>query len=318
MTTRRSGVPGNLTDPGEVFAQVRETVRRFAPTHDMQRVEAVFNLLRQAFAGGLQGYAPLKTPYHNPMHTHEVVLCLVRLLHGLHLDGQVLDATHLDAALLGALMHDFGYLMTSQESVGDATGAQLTATHVARGVAYIETHLAHHVDLSPSLRAAIIKVVQVTDHRQHPDWVSFDHPQQKLAAYATATADLVGQMANREYLERLLFLFFEFREAKIPGFGDIHELMEKTADFYRVTRLRLDQHLGGLDIHLQRHFVAAEMGENAGENAGGCNFYVDAINRNIAYLGELVRQPRETRLLQLRRGGIVASAMARLDGMKGM
>jgi hypothetical protein len=29
-------------------------------------------------------------------------------------------------------------------------------------------------------------------------------------------------MANREYLERLLLLYFEFEEAQLGGFADIH------------------------------------------------------------------------------------------------
>lgn len=308
MTDRCSGVPGNISDPGEVFAQVQEIVRQFSPGHDLQRVESLFALLQRAFAGKLEGYAPLKTPYHNAMHTYEVVLCSARMAHGLHLGGQPLDAIHLDAVLLGALMHDFGYLMTTQEALAEGTGAQYTAVHVTRGVEYVQTCLSAHLLMPPALRETIIKVVQVTDHRQHPEWVSFDHPQQKLAAYATATADLVGQMANREYLERLLFLFLEFHEAKIPGFGDIHELMEKTADFYRVTRLRLDQHLGGLDVNLRRHFVVA-----SGDDR---NFYVDAIEQNIAYLAQLVRMPRASRLQQLRRGDIVASTLDQIENVR--
>jgi hypothetical protein len=40
-------------------------------------------------------------------------------------------------------------------------------------------------------------------------------------------------MANREYLERLLLLYFEFEEAGMGGFSDIHALLEGTAAFYR-------------------------------------------------------------------------------------
>jgi hypothetical protein len=61
---------------------------------------------------------------------------------------------------------------------------------------------------------ATTKVIMLTDHRKHPDWVTFDNLQQQRAAYATATADLIGQMANREYLERVLFLYYEFEEAQ--------------------------------------------------------------------------------------------------------
>jgi HD superfamily phosphodiesterase len=60
-----------------------------------------------------------------------VVLCTARMLHGLHLAGQGIDGDHLDSALIGALMHDVGYLMSDEEASG--TGAQFTASHVMRG-----------------------------------------------------------------------------------------------------------------------------------------------------------------------------------------
>ena len=31
-------------------------------------------------------------------------------------------------------------------------------------------------------------------------------------------ADLVGQMSDRAYLEKLLFLYYEFKEAGFPGY----------------------------------------------------------------------------------------------------
>lgn len=289
---RPSAALGNISDMGEVEAQVRDIVHAFAPGHDLGRVERTFGLLRSAFAGQLDGYRKLQTLYHNQSHTNEVVLCTARMLHGLHLGGRGLDAEHLDAALIGALLHDSGYLMKDDEAAG--TGAQFTATHVARGVEFAREHLP---DLSPGLLDSTIKVIQVTDHRQHPDWVRFDNSQQQLAAYATATADLVGQMANREYLERLLFLYFEFEEARLGGFGSIHELLEKTADFYRITQARLDSDLQGLSGHLTRHF-AAQRGEAR-------NFYAESIQRNLAYLDRLVGEERQRRLDLLKRGGIV-------------
>ena len=142
------------------------------------------------------------------------------LLHGLHLAGHGLDGDHIDAALIGALMHDVGYLMSDEEASG--TGAQFTASHVMRGVEFTRRHLA---DLPADLLETTTKVIMLTDHRKRPDWVTFDNLQQQRAAYATATADLIGQMANREYLERVLLLYFEFVEARMGGFADIHDLL---------------------------------------------------------------------------------------------
>ncbi len=302
MNDRPSSALGNITDSAEVEAQVLDILRRFAPGHDPARVVATFDLLRRAFRGELPGYARLKTLYHNSSHTNEVVLCSARMLHSLHLSGRRLEGDTIDAALIGALMHDFGYLMKDGEATG--TGAQFTQTHVARGVEFVSHELQGLIDLPDHIRDTAVKVVQITDHRKHPDWVTFDNPQQQLAAYATATADLVGQMANREYLERLLFLYFEFQEARIPGFGDIHELMEKTADFYRITRSRIDNDLQGMALDLRRHFADVRGEER--------NFYLESIDRNLGYLDALVHMDREKRLDRLKRGGIVEQMNDRL------
>ncbi|MBK9520944.1 MAG: hypothetical protein IPO13_04880 [Rhodocyclaceae bacterium] len=298
---RPSAALGNISDIGEVEAQVIETVKRFAPGHNLQPISDAFTLLRTAFSGELTGYQALKTLYHNNSHTNEVVLCSSRMLHGLAMAGRGLDADHIDAAIIGALMHDVGYLMTDEEAAG--TGAQFTSTHVSRGVDFAKRHL---LDLPPAVLAATVKVIQVTDHRQHPDWVSFDNPQQKLAAYATATSDLIGQMANREYIERLLFLYFEFEEANLGGFADVHDLLEKTISFYRLTKNRLDHDLSGLATYLPHHF-AQTIGEER-------NFYVESIGRNLTYLDDLLKDSRESRLEKLKRGGIVDQVrdMARL------
>lgn len=287
---------GNTRDTAEVEAQVGEIIRAFAPGHDLQRVGDAFALLNRAFNGDLPGYQKLKTLYHNRTHTNEVVLCTARMLHGLQLTGQGLDADHIDAALIGALMHDVGYLMRNEEASG--TGAQFTDSHVLRGVEFTREHLGY---LPPELLEATTRAILLTDHRKHPDWVKFDNIQQQRAAYATATADLIGQLANREYLERVLLLYFEFEEAQIGGFANIHDLLEQTASFYRLTKARLDGDLNGLSTHLTQHF-----GQQLGTER---NFYQESIDRNLEYLGRLVKTDRAHRLDFLKRGSVVEKVL---------
>ena len=288
---------GNVHDTGEVEAQVGGIVHAFAPGHDLNRIAGAFRLLDRAFEGELSGYQKLQTLYHNRSHTNEVVLCAARMLHGMHLAGQGLDTDYIDAALIGALMHDIGYLMKDEEATG--TGAQFTDIHVLRGVEFTRTHLA---DLPPGVLDATTKVILLTDHRQHPDRIGFDNPQQQRAAYATATADLIGQMANREYLERLLLLYFELEEAQMGNFLDIHDLLERTTVFYRATRERLDQELDGLSVHLMQHFGQQQGAER--------NFYAESIERNLDYLERVVKMERQRRLDFLKRGGVVEQVLA--------
>jgi hypothetical protein len=292
---------GDCSDFGEVRAEVRRIIAAIDPGHDLGYIEAAFALLENACRGTLAGYENLRTPYHDRMHMLEVVLCSARLLHGLHLGGQPLDRDVIDACLVGALLHDSGYLM--QEAEAQGSGAQFTQIHVPRGVLFAERHLAGI--LPSALLAATGKVILATDHRPDAVMPAFDTPAQRLAAQVTATADLVGQMANREYLERLLLLYFEFREAGIDFFADIHDLLEKTQAFYRLMEARLGGELGGLAPHLVRHFDAVRGARR--------NYYLESIDRNLDYLGVLVRTERTRRLELLKRGGIVERSRVFLE-----
>ncbi|MCK9381889.1 MAG: HD domain-containing protein [Sulfuritalea sp.] len=287
---------GNTRDTAEVEAQVGKIVHAFAPGHDLTRIADAFGLLDRAFDGDLPGYQKLKTLYHNRTHTNEVVLCAARMLHGLQLAGQGLDADHIDAALIGALMHDIGYLMSDEEASG--TGAQFTDGHVLRGVEFARRHL---VGLPPDVLDTTTKVILLTDHRKPAGLVTFDNLQQQRAAYATATADLIGQMANREYLERILLLYFEFEEARMGGFADVHELLEKTTAFYGMTKARLDQDLHGLSKHLTQHFNQQQGADR--------NFYMESIERNLDYLERVIKIERQHRLESLKRGGVVEKVL---------
>lgn len=288
---------GEVANTAAVEAQVGKIILAFAPAHDLVRIGNAFALLDRALDGELPGYLELKTLYHNRSHINEVVLCAARLLHGMHLAGVGFDADHIDATLLGAMMHDIGYLMTADEASG--TGAQFTDTHVLRGVEFVRMHLG---DLPQNVLDATTNAILLTDHRRDIGEIEFADPRQKRAAQATATADLIGQMANREYLERLLLLFFEFEEARMGDFADIHDLLERTNVFYRASKARLEDQLDGLGRHLALHFREYQGVER--------NFYMEAIDRNLDYLERLVQIDQERRLDFLKRGGVVEKVLS--------
>jgi len=292
---------GNSRDFGEVREQVHRIVGEILPGHDMRAIDRAFALIEAGCRGDLDGYASLRTPYHDAGHILEVVLCSARLLHSLHLGGEPLDALAIDACLVGALLHDSGYLMNATEAEG--SGAQFTKIHVPRGVVFAETEMGR--DLSQELLAATGKVILATDHRPVALPPEFSSRSERIAAHVTATADLVGQMANREYLERLLLLYYEFREGGIHTFVDVHDLLEKTRGFYRLMAVRLQGELGNLAPQLVRHFDKVRGVRR--------NYYIESIGRNIDYLSRLVREERSRRLELLKRGGIVEKAIGMLE-----
>lgn len=284
----------------ETRRQVALVVRDMSPTHDLRRIDRLFALVARACAGRLDGYQKLQTLYHNDQHMLEVVLCATRLLHGVHLSGRSFSADGIDMAIMGALLHDIGYLKRDDEEAG--TGAQFTATHVQRGTVFARRHLTTE---PASFLASLANVILITDHRLPVGRLTFGSAEEELAAKITGTADLVGQMANREYLERLLLLFFEFQEAGMGNFADFDALLEGTAAFYRKTCQRLDGPLGALSPFLARHFEKAD-------GVSG-NHYQDAIDRNLAYLDHVLEAAPGHRIERLKRGGLVRRALEQLD-----
>ncbi len=278
------------------LSEIIDTIHRISPSHSPAAIQMGFGLVELAFEGRLPGYQNLQAPYHNRFHTLEVAVCASRLLHGLHAAGIALHPRAIDAAILAALFHDIGYLKAVSENGG--TGAQFTVEHVSRSVAFVERGLAA---LDAELRRWIVDAVLATDHRMMPSNWNCATAESELAARVAATADIVGQMASREYLERLLFLYYEFREAGVGGFKDLHDLLEKTMSFYQTTRKRLFDHLGGTVDYFAWHFEAI-----GGERR---NHYLELVDRNIAYLESVLQEDRERRLSMLKRGGIVGQAL---------
>ena len=286
------GVP---CDYHAALEEVGRVIHRMFPMHSLASIELAFARIEAAFEGRLPGYQHLQAPYHNRCHTLEVSVCTARLLHGLHVSGTAISSHVVDASVIAALFHDSGYLKTVSETGG--SGAQFTIEHVTRSVHFARQSLS---GLDADLQQSIFEAIQATDHRMpRSSWVC-SSPESELAACVTATADMVGQMASREYLERLLFLFFEFREAGVGGFRDLHELLEKTMSFYQDTRKRLFDQLEGTVNALERHFEVV-LGQKR-------NHYLELVDRNIDYLQSILQEDRDVRLAMLKRGGIVEQA----------
>jgi hypothetical protein len=301
MIDYRFATGTNLQDDFQTARrQVEEIVRETDPGHDFTNIGRLFALVERAFDGRLPGYQRLQTLYHDHFHTLEVVLCAARLLHGLARSGEKLGAAGIDMALMGALMHDAGYLKREDEVGG--SGAQFTAEHVARGAAFAREQLA---GLPAPLVAGIENTILITDHRLPANRLTFASEEERIAAYATGTADLIGQMANREYLERLLLLFFEFREAGMGSFTDFHDLLEGTASFYGTTRDRLEGELDDMTLVLAKHYESFE--------GVATNYYQESIDKNLAYLERVLHEEKARRLDLLKRGGIVDRALKRLQ-----
>lgn len=281
------------TNQDEAWVKAADIVRRINPAYDFNFAKTVFDDMVRLFHGEYPGYSPIRTPYHNLSHTLDVFLCAVRLMHGVHLSGTRLADNEITAVMMTAMMHDVGYVQRQGEETG--TGAQFTKSHVSRSIEFMQCYIASR-GFSLGLTAPLKCIILCTDPAISVAEINFPDERTCLLGQIVATADLIGQMADRTYLEKLLFLYLEFKEAQFGDFQNAFDLLGKTRKFYGITRQRLDGELGGIYTLLSLHFKELLGVEN--------NYYLESIEKNIAYLSEVALHNEEQHLAMLKRGGI--------------
>lgn len=285
------------TDTDAVWAKVVSSIRYINPAYDFTLVEKVYKDVLRLFYGQFPGYAPIKTLYHDLSHTLEVLTCGVRLMHGAHLAGEQLSDEELTLMMLAILMHDIGYAQRRGEETG--TGAQFTRSHVQRSVEFMKAYFNERL-LPSDILVNVSGMILGTEHFRPFNQIDFKNERARMLARIVATADIVGQMADRKYLEKLLFLYHEFKEAEFGSYQNMYDLLTKTEQFYLITREKLDGVLEGTYRHLELHFKAT-LGEPR-------NLYMESIERNMAYLRKVVQQGEAEMLHMLKRNNIAAVA----------
>ena len=108
-----------------------------------------------------------------------------------------------------------------------------------------------------------------------------------------AAADLIGQTADRCYLEKLRFLYQEFKEAGIRRYASELDLLKDSLDFNENMQGRLAHDLDGMDLYLKGHFKTRW--------GIGKNFYHESINNNLRYLKYFLKKDSEHYTLFLNR-----------------
>jgi len=280
-------------NPADAWKKVTQLVQSISPNLDLTGVRNVFDDVLRLFNGSYSGYSSIQTPYHDLRHTLDVFMCAVRLLHGVHLSGNRLNDEEVALVLVAALLHDVGYAQQTSEAEG--SGAQHTRIHVPRGIAFMEQNLGKwHLPSSWNVPLALI--MRCTDLGQKLSSLDFPDQRIRLLGQIVGSSDMVGQMADRAYLEKLLFLYLEFKEADFGNFQNIHDLLKKTRIFYEFIYATLEGEFDGVHHYLSQHF----------KNWMGIdkNLYIESIERNVVYLDKVITLNEAEWLSMLKRHGI--------------
>ena len=268
-------------DPRAVEHRVAQDYWRMFPDGDVAFVHRAFGWVENYFRGGNPDFLPIDAHYHDLEHTMQGTLAFSTLLRGRVEAGvePIVSQEIFELGLLAILLHDSGYLKRHDDV--DGTGAKYTATHVNRSCDFAERLLWHH---GYSLRQvhAVQNMIRCTGVGAKLAAIPFQNEEERIAGFALGTADLLGQMAASDYVEKLPILFEEFSESAQFNagkggspmlFSSVQDLTEKTPAFWRKYVLpKIDNDFLGLFRFLARPAPA------------GRNEYIEAIEANIQRL----------------------------------
>jgi hypothetical protein len=269
--------------PGEVETEVQSLYLKLFPEADRSFVPRAFQWLVQCFTGKYDDYQAVDAQYHDLEHTLQGTLCLARLLHNRHRANAtpLMTERMFQLTLLAIIFHDTGYLKKRNDTEG--TGAKYTPIHVGRSALFAREFLKRKGFSDPDVQV-VQNLISCTGVNADLGRIPFVNELERTLGFSLATADLIGQMAAPDYVEKLPVLFQEFVEAaKFTSggkanryvFKSAEELMRNTPNFwegYVVPKINNDF----LKLY---QFLSDPYPD-------GPNTYLDRIEENIARLRE--------------------------------
>lgn len=302
MTTTQLANLVQMESPQAVLAEVLTTVSCFAGDADLPALRHAFDQTVALYRGGWEETKGCNTEYHNLKHVTDCFLAMARLLHGAVETGFIISTRQVHQGLVSALLHDVGYLQNREDSTG--TGAKFTVNHVRRSMDFMQRHF-REFGIDESEVHACLTMIHATDLACDLATIPFQDDATGQIGRILAAADVLAQMADRTYLEKLLFLFYELDEAKIDEYCDELDLLKCSKAFYDRMADRFTTQLACADQLMIHHFKARWNIDQ--------DLYRQAIANQRDYLMKILEKAAGDPRDRLRRGNIVATIRSRYN-----
>ncbi len=270
----------DYSDCDAVRKEIRRIAQSFSPAIDIDLLDRIHSDVIRIFHGQYPGFQASSTKYHDLEHTNAVTLATARILHGVALLGEhPISASQTLTALIAALFHDLGLIQTHEET--DGTGARFMAGHEKRSITFLQAYCADS-PLPAHLVEDATQIIQATELASHINDIPFRNSDVRFLACVVGSADLLAQMADRNYLDKLFFLFEEFEEAGLNNYTSEFDLLQQTSDFYNnIVLPRLDS-FGNVAKHTRLHFFCFfQIDEDLYAEATLCN--IKNLQHILAY-----------------------------------
>ncbi len=261
------------------------------------RLTGLLDDVSSLYLGGWETYEACQTGYHNLGHAIDVTLLTARMIAGWNrLDDEThprLNEELFLTAMAAAMFHDAGYIKEKGDTQG--RGGKYSFNHEDRSMAMAGRYLSEHGWPERSLKLVPNIISTTKFHRPLELQGLFANKDEEVIGRMMATADLVAQMADVNYMQRINDLYAELQEAyNFEGeenlekrgfkiFSSAGEMVAGTVDFYENFVLPRLQTLGRMDQYLVSFF------------GGGRNPYLENIMANLS--GQLLDQRSRWRRL---------------------
>ena len=190
-------------------------------------VAKFFGWAVDAFQGGYRDYQPIDARYHDLEHTLQGTLCYAQILRGRQRAGATpaVPQRMFELGLLAILLHDTGYLKVRGDNEG--TGAKYTLIHVSRSANFAQQILAEK-GFTTEDAGIVTRMIRCTGVNVKIEAIPFQGEVERTVSFCIGTADLLGQMAATDYVDKLPILFAEFAEsARYSGTKTMFESAEQ-------------------------------------------------------------------------------------------
>lgn len=272
-------------EPETVLEEILAILKLMFPdiqARDLDFCTRMYQDVTNLFLGRYPGYRASNTAYHDLSHTVAVALAVMRMAHGAQLAGEVFSSHNTIVALAATLFHDAGLIQTEDETEG--TGAQFMKVHEQRSIELMSGYLRDNGFSEQDVDdgAAMIECTILSKHIAE---IEFRTQEIEHLGKFLGASDLLAQMADERYIEKLHNLFDEFEEAGIDHYDSPLTLFEKTEAFYEnVVRTRIALEMDGVSQHMHKHFAQRWKLDT--------DPYVESMLRNVGALKMILEKGR--------------------------
>ncbi len=222
--------------------------------------------LADLYEGKWPLYEACEVGYHNLAHTIDVALAVARMAAGWNrgTDREPISEELFLAGITAALFHDTGYIKDKGDHEGK--GGKYTFNHVARSIRIANEYLLEN-EWPEAFSKMVPRLIRPTDFHKNQDLAGmFDSESEENLARMLATADMVSQMADVDYITRISDLFEEFQEAYkhetlesltkrgVQVYTSTREIIDGTLTFYEQFVLPRLERFGRMDRYLASFF----------------------------------------------------------------